>query len=134
MKKRNNFKFRKSNVGTLLLGVAFSFGVLIVTSLIFSFILIGFKNPTGSIRTASLAVFLITAAIAGFSVSRYKGNGGALLSMLASAAFIFILLGATLICSKGKVSGGILMNYVCYIMISSFTAFLAGKRKKRHKR
>ena len=134
MKKRNNFKIQKSNVGTLLIGVAFSFGVLIVTSLIFSFILIGLKNPTGSIKTASLAVFLITAAIAGFSVSKYKGNGGALLSILTSAAFIFILLAVTLISSKGKVGGGIFMNYICYIMISAFTAFLAGKRKKRRKR
>ena len=134
MKKRNNFKIKKSNVGTLLLGVAFSFCVLIVTSLIFSFILIGLKNPTGSIRTASLAVFLITASIAGFSVSRYKGNGGALLSILTSAAFIFILFAVTLISSRGKVSGGIFMNYICYIMISVFTAFLAGKRKKRRKR
>lgn len=134
MKKRKGSKFQKTNAGTLILGVAFSFAMLMLTSLIFSFALIGFKNPTGSIGTASLAVFLITAAIAGFTVSKYKGDGGIAISALTSLAFVLILMAAALISAKGKISGALFMNYLCYMLISSFTAFLGRKRPKRRKR
>lgn len=134
MKKRKNSKFQKTTAGTLFLGVAFSFAMLVLMSLIFSFALIGFKNPTGNIGTASLAVFLITAAITGFTVSKYKGDGGIAISALTSLAFVLILMATALISAKGKISGALFMNCLCYMLISSFTAFLGRKRPKRHKR
>ena len=134
MKKRKNKKSKNTAIGTLLLGILFSFTVLIVLSLISSFLLIGLKNPTANIRTASLAVFLVTAAVSGFAVSKHRGEGGIAFSALTALAFIALLFALALIMSKGKISGVLFMNYLCYMLISSFTALLGSKKRKRHKR
>ena len=134
MKKRKNKKSKNTAIGTLLLGILFSFTVLIVLSLISSFLLIGLKNPTANIRIASLAVFLVTAAVSGFAVSKHRGEGGIAFSALTALAFIALLFALALIMSKGKISGVLFMNYLCYMLISSFAALLGSKKRKRHKR
>ena len=134
MKKRKNTKSKNTPLGNLLLGIAFSFGVMIVLSLDSSFLLVGFKNPTANVRVASLAVFLITAAVSGFFVSKRCGKGGIAISALTALAFIALLFAVALIMSKGKISGVLFMNYLCYMMISSFTALLGAKKRNRHKR
>ncbi len=134
MKKRKNTKSKNTPLGTLLLGIAFSFAVMIVLSLVSSFLLVGFKNPTANIRVASLTVFLITAAVSGFFVSKRYGKGGIVISALTALAFIALLFAVALVISKGKISGVLFMNYLCYMLISSFAALLGAKKRKRHKR
>lgn len=134
MRKRKNAKSKSTALGTILFGVVFSFAVLAVLSLLSSFLLIGLKNPTANIRIASLVIFLITAAISGFTVSKRRGKGGISVSALSSLAFIALLFAMALIISKGKLSGALFMNYLCYMMISSFTALLGAKKINRRKR
>ncbi len=132
MRKRKNTKLKNTAIGTLLFGVLFSFAVLIVLSLASSFLLVGFKNPTSNIRIASLTVFLITAAVSGFAVSKHRGAGGIAFSALTSLLFIAVLFAVAIIISKGKISGALFMNYLCYMMISSFTAVIGTRKPKRH--
>ena len=94
MKKRKNKKTKKAHLTVLAIGVAFSFAVLIILSLISSFILVGFKNPTANIRAMSLAVFLITAAISGFFISKKCESGGITITVLTALAFIAVLFAA----------------------------------------
>jgi hypothetical protein len=44
------------------------------------------------------------------------------------------MLAVALITARGKVSGAVFMNSLCYMLISSFTAFLGRKREKRRHR
>lgn len=134
MRKRKNTKSKNTSLKTLLFGVFFSFAVLIVLSLASSFLLAGFKNPTADIRIASLAVFLITAAVSGFAVSKHRAGSGIAISALTSLLFIAVLFAVALVISKGKISGALFMNYLCYMMISLFTAFIGARKPKRRKR
>lgn len=134
MRKRKNSKSKNTSLKTLLFGVIFSFTVLVILSLASSFLLVGFKNPTANIGIASLAVFLVTAAISGFTISKHRACGGIAFSALSSLLFIALLFAVALIISKGQISGGLFMNYLCYMLISLFTAFIGARKPKRRKR
>ena len=133
MKKHRGSKIKKSALGSLLFGVLFSFAMLIIISFVSSALLMASKNPGGSIKVVSFAVLLITAAVSGFTVSKYKGEGGVVTSLISSVISVIIMLGISIICSGGKVGGVIFMNYLCYVLIAAFTAFLGKKRERRHR-
>lgn len=134
MRKRKNSRLRKTMGGTLLLGVIFSFAALTVISLVCSAILMTSNNPTGNLKIASLASLLICGAVSGFFTSKYKGEGGVITSIITSVAFIALMLIISMIASKGDVGGITFMNYLCYLMIAVFAAFLGRKRERKRKR
>lgn len=133
MKKRKGTKTSKSAVGKLFSSVLFSFLLLIPVSLLSGGILLFLKNPVGSMKVASLAVLLISAAISGFSNSKRCGDGGIIFAIVSSFVFVLIMFSVSLVATKGHVSGVLFMNYVCYMLVSSLFAFLA-VRRKGHKR
>lgn len=134
MKKHRGIKVKKTPLGTIAFGIIFSFSAIIIISFIASAILMTSKNPTGSLSFVSFIAFLVAGAISGFIISRYKGDGGIGASVLVSLIFVAVMLAISLISAKGKVEGGAFMNLLCYMLISSFTAFLGRKREKKHHR
>lgn len=134
MKKHRPAGAKKSFTGVLLFGVAFSFVLLFIISLILSGLIMTTSNPTGSVKTVSLAALLLSGAVSGFVIAKIKGDGGFIATLCSSLVFIGIILAVSLICSHGQVSGVIFMNGLCYTMISVFFSFLAKKRQRRHRR
>lgn len=134
MKRHRGIKSKSTPLGAMIFGIVFSFLSLIALSLVASAILMMGKNPTGNLSLASFAVFLIAGAVSGFIISKHKGDGSIGIAIIASLIFIGIMLAVALITAKGKVSGAVFMNSLCYMLISSFTAFLGRKREKRRHR
>ena len=134
MKKHRGAKNPKSAPRSLLFGVLFSFAALIIISFVSSAFLMMGENPGGSVKGASLTVLLISAAISGFAVSKYKGEGGFGISLISALAAVVIMLAVSLISSGGKISGASLMNYLCYALVAAFTAFLGKRREGRRRR
>ena len=130
MKRKNrNYKSGTSKFIPSLLFCTFSY---IIFSLIASFILLKTAESSRAIPLVSLVVFLLSGAASGIFITRYKGDGGIGLSSACFVTFIFILTLLSLILSKGKVSGGVFMNYLCYLLIGVLFSFLGRKRARRH--
>ena len=135
MKKRKGIKTSKTAVGRIFSSVGFSFILLIPISLLFGGMLLTLKNPVGNLKIASLAVLLISGAVSGFLNSKRIGEGGVAFSVISSFIFVLVMFSVSLVMTKGHVSGILFMNYLCYMLIASFSAFLARKRQKsRHRR
>ncbi len=130
MKKHRGAAKQKSGIVLMLYELIFSGALLIALSMLSAFILSYMGNPTASIKIFSLVCLLLCAAISGFFISRR--NHSMLSSIAVSAVFTVIMLAVSLIAAKGAVGGGVLMNYLCYMLIASFSAFLG--RKKEHRR
>ena len=134
MKKHRAIKTPQTIPGILVFGILFSFAALFIISAILAGLIMSTSNPSGNIKTVSLAALLISGAISGFVISKRKGDGGIVTSLLTSLIFVGLIIIIALISSKGKVSGVVFMNCICYALISIFTSFLAKKRPRRHKR
>ncbi len=132
MKKHRGTKKQRTGLALMLYELLFSGGVLIVLSMLAAFILSSLKNPTANLKLFSLAVLLISAVISGYSISKHNGN--ALSSIAVSAAFVGIMFIVSLIFAKGNVGGGVFMNYLCYMLVAAFFAFIGRKREKRRHR
>ena len=89
------------------------------------------ENPTAMTGIFSLASLLLTAALMGFIISKLKGDGGMLISVLSSLLFCLILLTVGLIGTGGKLPLFIPINYLCYMGVAALFAFLGKKREKR---
>ena len=129
MKKR---RFKKSGSGGgLLFGALFSLSSLILSLAIFSFILSMLENPITFVGVSSLAALLVSGALSGFVIAKHKGEGGALTAFLSSIITSALIFATGLICSGGKIQLSVLMNILCYILISALFARLKGLGKKR---
>ncbi len=124
----------KGKVETLLFGVIFSFVAVFAFSLIASLIIMGSKNAVSTAQRISLIVFLISGAVSGFLTSKFKGEGGILLSAISSVIFVMILCAIALVVSRGNIGGKLFMNYICYLPVAFLFAFLGKKKARRHKR
>ena len=134
MKKHRNSNARKTPLRVFVFGLGFSLAILIILSFIASFVILSMKNPLLNIKTASLLVLLSAGAISGFAISKYKGELNLGISIAASIAVAAVMLVASLICSRGKLEGGIFMNYLCYVLVSAFFSFVGRKRKVHRRR
>ena len=93
------------------------------------------ENPTAWVRTGGLAASLVTAAICGFGISKWRGDGGFGYSVLSSLSFTLTLLIIKVAANSGALPFGILLDLVCYMGVAVFFAFLGKKReRKRHRR
>ncbi len=131
--KKHKRRGMSGGISSFLFGVLLSFGFLISLSLIASIFLISAKNPTKNLGAVSLAVLLICALISGFVNSKRGGENGIAYSVVTSLSFTLLLVIISLILTKGKMGGMLFMNYLCYMMVAAFSAFL-GKRRKRTRR
>ena len=132
MTRRNKKKGRLSSLSSLLVGTGASGGVLLALSFIGALIAYSRNRPSSIVGILSIAVMILTGAICGFGISKLRGEGGILISLLASLLLSLILLMIGLIASGGSISLGTVINYLCYIATSVLFAFF-GKRRK-HKR
>ena len=134
MKTRTRTKTKLSPIAAILIGSLLSIISLIVCALIGSAILIMLEDPTGNIGISALVIFLISGAICGFSISKSKGEGGILTSVLSSGIAMLILILISLIALGGKAPGRVFMNALCYILVSTLFAYLGRKREKKKRR
>ena len=131
MKKRRSKQRAPHTV--IIFGIIFSFAILTILSFISSFILANTQNPILSIKITSLVIILLTAAISGFAIAKYKGDLNFGISIFTSLAVTVIMLAISLIFAKGNV-GGTFMNYGCYALISLFFSFVGSRKAKTHHR
>ena len=132
MKKRK-FK-RVAKKGGLLFGVIFSFISFFLSSIVTSLVISLFENPISKIELGSLVTLLISGALSAFINAKYKGEGGtlyALLSALIASAAIFA---TGMILSGGNGTASLLMNVLCYLLVSALFAKLAGIKRKNGRR
>ena len=134
MKKHRGIKAQRTLPGTLVFGVVVSFAILFIASLILAGLIMTTSNPIGSIKTVSLAALLVSGVISGFVISKRKGEGGFLASLLSALIFVGIIFAISLILTKGNVGGVVLMNGLCYLLVSAFSSLLAKNRGRRHRR
>lgn len=131
MKKRRSKQRAPHTV--IIFGIIFSFAILTILSFISSFILANTKNPILSIKITSLVIILLTSAISGFAIAKYKGDLNFGISIFTSLAVTVIMLAISLISAKGNV-GGTFMNCGCYALISLFFSFIGNRKAKTHHR
>lgn len=121
---RNNAPFSS----TMIFGITLSFFLILALSLICSLILIATKDPGGKCNVASLSVFLISALIAGYTISKYKRDGGIKAALLSSLVIVLSVILVSLIANRGTVLPKTLMNCLCYLLASLLSAFVAKSR------
>ena len=131
--KRRRSKQRAPHT-VIIFGIIFSFAILKILSFISSFILANTQNPILSIKITSLVIILLTAAISGFAIAKYKGDLNFGISIFTSLAVTVIMLAISLISAKGNVGGATVMNYVCYALVSLFFSFIGNRKAKTHHR
>lgn len=134
MKRHRTAKIKKTPFATFVLGLFFSFLSLLAISFISSLILISTENPTGSVGITSLFSLLAAGMLSGFVISKRNGEDGIKAALLSALAFVALMFAISLVSSKGKIDGAVLMNGLCYILISLPAALLGGKQKKRRRR
>lgn len=133
-------KYKKANLSTpkaMLLSVVFSFLILIIFSLAASAIVSSLKNPSAAMPIASLSAFLLCGFSSGFIISRKRGDGGIIFSLLCGIIFVLISIIVSLIIGKGHINGFAFMNSLCYILVLTLGAFISaakGKKTKRNRR
>jgi len=131
------FKAQANNRGALKVifcGALFSVVLLLALSLAFAFIAGFTKDPASMSGIFSTLSLLITGAICGFSVSKYKGEGGTLAAALSSLLFVLVLILAALIINGGRLAPATLINYLCHIAVAVLFSFAGRQRKKSYRR
>ena len=129
MKKRN---FNKHGRSGFLLGALICALSFVATLLVFSLLLSLFENPIAKISLFALLAFLVSGAVSAFINAKRKVEGGTLFSLLSSLIASTLFFSVGLIVSRGKIELSLLMNVLCYILISFVFARLASIKKKRH--
>ncbi len=132
MKRHRGIRRERSVAASLIYEVLLSGALLILLAFIAAIILSAMQDPTANVKLISLATLLICAAISGFFISRH--NRSTLSSIAVSLIFVAIMLAISIIVKKGNVSGALFMNYICYMLVAAFSAFLGKKRERRRRR
>ncbi len=133
MKKHHGRKFKAGTFTMTLFGVGICFLSFLILTLIGSLVLMLTKNPALYTVPAFFAVFLTSAAISAFINAKLSGNGisGALIS---GGMFVIMLFIVSLIAEGGKVGFGVIVNYVCYMLVTAMFTLLAKQKKAKRRR
>lgn len=131
MKKR---KFKKSGSKSLFFGALFALASFLISLTVFSIILSLLKNPISLLGIFGIAAYLSSGAISGFVNSKLKGEGGILFAILSSLIVSGVFLAIGIIASGGKSAPALLMNVLCYLLVSALFAKLASLKKKKFRR
>ena len=120
----------------MLMGAAFSLGLILAVSLILAAISLLTDDPTSMTGALSLVALLAAGAISGFVTSRVNGGGGVLVGVLSTVITAAVMLIISLVADGGRVNLGVLVNVGAYVAISVIAAVLGkkrvGKRKRRY--
>ena len=120
----------------MLMGAAFSLGLILAVSLILAAVSLLTDDPTSMTGALSLAALLVAGAISGFVTSRVNGGGGVLVGVLATVIAAAVMLIISLVADGGRVNLGVLVNVGAYVAISVIASVLGkkrvGKRKRRY--
>ncbi len=108
---------------------------ILLISLCFALVANTSSDPTGNLGIFSLISLILGGAIGGFSSAKIKKESAVLFSVLVALAITLVMLIICIILS-GKVSGAALMNYACYVGVSTLSSIIGAREKKRghHKR
>ncbi len=90
------------------------------------------KNPTSGIKIISLLSFLLSGAASGFISAKIIKSQSLLASVFGSTAFSCALFVLSLF--SGGNALNMIMNVVCYILISAFFTYLGGIKKRKTRR
>ena len=131
-------KHKKKELGLtalILIGMAVSIVTVFAVSFALAVISSMTNNPTALTGAFSLLALILAGLISGFFISRFNGNGGAIVGILSSVIAAAIMLSVGLVWKKGAISYGVLINMLAYVGVSVIASVL-GKRKpkKTHKR
>lgn len=133
--KRTNGRAGSRSAGTVLaFGVIFNTALFLIINFLVSIILGKLENPTGNMGMVSMLTLYACALISGFSVAKFKGEGGALPSSMSSLIFVLLLLVVGLIISRGKLPVITAVNYAVYMIISILGSLFAARKPKRRRR
>jgi putative membrane protein (TIGR04086 family) len=120
----------------MLMGAAFSLGLILAVSLILAAVSLLTDDPTSMTGALSLVALLAAGAISGFVTSRVNGGGGVLVGVLSTVITAAVMLIISLVADGGRVNLGVLVNVGAYVAISVIAAVLGkkrvGKRKRRY--
>lgn len=120
----------------MLMGAAFSLGLILAVSLILAAVSLLTDDPTSMTGALSLVSLLAAGAISGFVTSRVNGGGGVLVGVLSTVITAAVMLIISLVADGGRVNLGVLVNVGAYVAISVIAAVLGkkrvGKRKRRY--
>ena len=134
MFKFKRFLSKENPVLKVFLCMAISALSIILLSLAFAFVANISKDPTGNLGLFSLAALIISGAIGGFTSAKIKKDSAVIFSALIAVGMALIMMILCVIIN-GKVSGGSLMNYLCYIGVSTVFSVWGSKEKKhRHRK
>lgn len=112
-------------------GVLFSYLVLTAISLLGALICNMTEDPVRRVGIVAFITLLLTAAVSSFVISRIRGEGGALLSILSAAGFVIVRIVISLFLSGTELSD--LLDCICYLGTGAIFAIL-GQKKFRHRR
>ena len=129
--KKHKFKTTGASLG---ISLVISFLILALCLTAVSLALSLFKNPRPFIGIGAIIAFLSSGALSASLNAKIKGEGGTLFAILSAflAAGLFFAIG--LVASRGNSTIPLLMNILCYFLVSALFAKLSGRRKKRYKR
>lgn len=120
----------------MLMGAAFSLGLILAVSLILAAVSLLTDDPTSMTGALSLVALLAAGAISGFVTSRVNGGGGVLVGVLSTVITAAVMLIISLVADGGRVNLGVLVNVGAYVALSVIAAVLGkkrvGKRKRRY--
>ncbi len=134
MKKYRGRKPKAGSFTLAFLGLGICFLSFLILGAVGSGVLMLTKNPIASIAPAFIIIFLLSAAVSGFINSKLSEGsdiGGALVS---GGMLVLMLLIASLIAEHGKVGFGVIINYVCYMLVTLLFALLAKKKGSKHRK
>ena len=131
MKKR---KLKKEGHLGLLFATLICALSFIISLFIFSLLLLFLENPVSLVSLFSLLAYLVSAAASAFINSKRKGEGGTVFAILSSLLASAVFFSVGLVGSRGKLELSLLMNILCYILVSALFARLGSLKPKRHKR
>ena len=125
---------QRSGARALVFGIILTAAVFFATALVCAVILSRTENPTAHVGISGMICLFLTAAVSGFAVSRYKGEGGVMPAVLSSLFFALVVLMIGLICSKGKLPLLSVINLGVFMIVSALGAILGRRRERKRRR
>ena len=116
----------------IFIGVTFSYLVLTLVSFILAFICNMTEDPARIVGIMAFVALLITAAVASFTLSRLRGEGGGILAILTAAGVVIVRIVISMLLSGTGLSD--LLDCLCYLGVSAIFGILGGRKGKRRKR
>ena len=124
----------KSAVRSILLGIAISAALMTALAFVSSLIASATKDPVALIGPLAIGTVILTAIISSAITSRRMSDRGILYAVICALGISLLMLLVGLIASRGHLSGGVLINCLCYIGTSAVSAFVFKNRGKRSRR